>query len=423
MTQDGCALSPSRQGAGDWTTVPPTQPGKQSISHVRSRIPLVFAGLLIIALIATVGLAAFTPDGTDSTTDTTAIETLDMELPISGRIASAVLALAVAPVRDADLATSTTIAVAEATSESGDAPATEAVPETTTATVDTEAVEEDDEAVSDTTDSSDATVTASTEQATTTSAPKADTTPPAIQVLSPKDGATVTSRVIEFSGVTERGAEVFSGPFEAEVDNGEWSINLILAPGANGASFTARDAAGNETSVRIVVTYDAPASTTTTTKAPTTTTKPPSSSTPTTTKAPTTTTTKPAATSSGYSSLWPADAGGIRNVENWRSTVAKYWRADQVDCVLGIILRESRGDPTAYNSSYGASGLMQHLAKYWPSRAIGAGFVDSNGLVASPFNGAANIAAGKYLADYYEGRGSNWWVPWSRLTTYGNCSS
>jgi len=413
VTQDGCALSPSRQEAGDRTTVPPTQPGKQSISHVRSRIPLVFAGLLIIALIATVGLAAFTPGGTDSTTDTTAIETLDMDLPISGRIASAVLALAVAPVRDADLATSTTIAVAEIPSGADAAPTTEVTPDTTTTTDDTEAVEEDAKAA----------VTTSTEQVTTTDAPETDTTPPAVQVLSPKDGATLTSRVIEFSGVTERGAEVFSGPFEAEVDNGEWAINLILAPGANGASFTARDAAGNETTVRIVVTYDAPESTPTTTKAPTTTTKSPSSSTPTTTKAPsTTTTTKPAATSSGYSSLWPADAGGIRNVENWRSTVAKYWRADQVDCVLGIILRESRGDPKAYNSSYGASGLMQHLIKYWPSRAAGAGFVDSSGLVASPFNGEANIAAGQYLADYYEGRGSNWWSPWSRLPTYGSCS-
>ncbi|MEA3510695.1 MAG: hypothetical protein U9R51_04595, partial [Actinomycetota bacterium] len=286
---------------------------------MRSRIPLIFAGLLIIALIATVGLAAFTPGATDPTTDTAAIETLDMDLPISGRIASAVLALAVAPERDADLATSTTIAITEADSESSDAPATEAAPDTTAATVDTAAVEADDEAVSDTTESSDATATTSTEQATTTNAPKADTSPPAIQVLSPKDGSTVTSRVVEFTGVTERGAEVFSGPFEAEVDNGEWSINLVLAPGANGAAFTARDAAGNEATIRITVTYDAPDATPTTTKAPTTTTAP--SSTPTTTQAPATTTTAPAATSSGYSSLWPADAGGIRNVENWRSTV------------------------------------------------------------------------------------------------------
>jgi hypothetical protein len=372
---------------------------------------------LIVALIATAGLAAFTPSGSDSEAETASVETLDMDLPISGRIASAVLALAVAPVRDADLATSTTIAVAET------APETETTPDTTSSTVDTEAADEQ-EPVSDDSDSSVAAVTTTAEQTTTTKAPKADTTPPALQVLSPKDGATVTSRVLEFTGVTERGAEVFSGPFEAETIDGEWSINLVLAPGKNGASFTARDAAGNETTVRIVVTYDAPDATTSTTQAPaTTTTNPPSSSaTTTTTKAPTTTTTEPSATSSGYSSQWPADAGGQRDVENWRSTVAKYWRADQVDCVLGIIRRESRGDPTAYNSSFGASGLMQHLAKYWPSRAAGAGFVDSSGLVASPFNGAANIAAGKYLADYYEGRGSNWWTPWTHLEAYGNCT-
>ncbi|MEA3503163.1 MAG: hypothetical protein U9R47_10340 [Actinomycetota bacterium] len=375
---------------------------------MRSRIPLVLAGLLIIALIATVGLAAFTPGGTDTSTETTALETLDMDLPISGRIASAVLALAVAPVRDADLATSTTIAVAETTVESG----TEAAPETTSPDV------EDEPTTTEASETSITAATTSTEQVTTTKSQNADTTPPALQVLSPKDGTTVTSRVIEFTGVTERGAEVFSGPYEAENDNGAWAINLILAPGKNGASFTARDAAGNETTVRIVVTYDAPHSTTTTTKPTTSTTK--ASATTTTTKATTTTTKAP---SNGYSPQWPADAGGNRNVENWRSTVAKYWRGDQVDCVLGIILRESNGDPTAYNSSYGASGLMQHLAKYWPSRAAGAGFVDSNGLVASPFNGAANIAAGKWLADYYEGRGSNWWVPWSRLPTYGNCGS
>lgn len=384
---------------------------------MRSRIPLVLAGFLIIALIATVGLAAFTPGETE-TTQAPDVETLDLDLAISGRVASAVLALAVAPVRDADLATSTTIAVAEPAPESEAQPGTTAAPDTTATTSTTAAP--DDEAAP-----AEASVTATAEEPATTAAPpppapKADTTPPALQVISPKNGATVKSRIVEFTGVTEQGAEVFSGPFEAEVDNGNWAINLVLAPGANGAAFTARDAAGNETTVRIVVYYDAP-TTTTTTKAPATTTTKGSTPTTTTTTKPTTTTT--AASTSKYSSQWPADSGGIRNVENWRSTVAKYWRADQVDCVLGIIKRESRGDPTAYNSTYGASGLMQHLIKYWPSRAAGAGFVDSSGKVASPFNGAANIAAGKWLADYYESRGSNWWAPWSRLTTYGSCGS
>jgi hypothetical protein len=378
---------------------------------VRSRIPLILAGLLIVALVATIGLAAFTPSGSDTAPEDSEFGTLDVALPISGRVASAVLALAVAPVRGADLATSTTLAVAEPSTDT-----TAAEDDTATTTEDsTPATTSSSPTAAETT-----TTTAAEAAATQTAA--TDTSPPALQVLSPKDGATVTSRVIEFTGVTERGAEVFSGPYEAETDaEGDWAINLVLAPGANGASFTARDAAGNETSVRIVVNYNAPDSTTTTTKASSTTTKPPSGAT-TTTKAPSTTTTTKAP-SSGYSPQWPADSGGRRNVENWRSTVAQYWPADRVDCVLGIIYRESGGDPTARNASSNALGLMQHLGKYWPSRAAGAGFVDSNGLIASPYNGAANIAAGKWVADWAEQHQGAWWKPWSSLPSYGSCGS
>lgn len=374
---------------------------------MRSRIPLVLAGLLIAALIATVGLAAFSPTGSDSTPDTTEVATLDMELPISGRVASAVFALAVAPVRDAEIATSTTIevdetpAAPEADTES--TAATEAAV-TTTETPTTEAP----------TTTTQSPAPAAAKATTTTAAPKSDTTPPAIQIVSPKDGATVTSKIIEFKGVTERGAAVFSGPYEANVDDdGNWSLSLVLAPGENGAKFTARDAAGNEATARIVVTYDPPASTTTTTRAPstTTTTKPPS----------TTTTTK--APSSGYSPLWPADAGGRRSVEAWRADVEKHWDAGKVECVLGIIGLESHGDPTAHNTRTGAVGLMQHLLKYWPSRARGAGFVDGDGLVASPFNGEANIAAGAYLASYYERVGKDWRSPWTVWRSVPACQS
>ena len=365
----------------------PNQTGRRSISTVRSRIPLVLAGLLIIALIATIGLAAFTPGGADSTADSTPVETLEMDLPISGRVASAVLALAVAPVRGADLATSTTVAIAEP------APDTTVAPETST---------------SSSAPQEDTTTTAVEAAAAQTTA--ADTTPPALQVLSPKDGATVTSRVIEFKGATEQGAEVSSGPFDADMDaEGDWSIKLVLAPGANGASFTARDAAGNETTVRIVVTYDPPESTTTTTNA----------SSPTTTNAPSTTTTN--APSSGYSPQWPADSGGRRDVEAWRSDVARHWDADKVDCVLGIIYYESKGDPTASNSGR-YLGLLQHSATYWASRARGAGFVDGDGLVASPFNGEANIAAGSYLAEYYENIGKDWRSPWTVWPSVSACS-
>ncbi len=374
---------------------------------MRSRIPLVFAGLLIIALIATVGLAAFTPGETDSTADSATIETLDMDLPISGRIASAVLALAVAPVRDADLATSTTIAAAESATQS------ESSPDTIAATTVTQPASQEEPTTTEAPETSTtAAATTSTEQVTTTKAASADTTPPALQVLSPKNGATVTSRVVEFTGVTERGAEVSSGPYAAETDDsGDWSISLVLAPGDNGAAFTAHDAAGNETTVRIVVTYDPP--TTTTTRAPSVTT---------TTKAPSSVTTTTAAPSSGYSSLWPADSAGRRDIEAWRSDVAAHWPSDRVDCVLGIIKLESGGNPTASNRGR-YLGLMQHSATYWASRAKGAGFVDSSGLVASPFNGEANIAAGAYLADYYDRIGKDWRSPWTVWSSVSACQS
>jgi hypothetical protein len=49
--------------------------------------------------------------------------------------------------------------------------------------------------------------------------------------------------------------------------------------------------------------------------------------------------------------------------------------------------------------------------------------VDADGIVADPFNGEANIAAGAWLADYYKSRGLSWWKPWSSLPNYGNCSA
>jgi hypothetical protein len=276
--------------------------------------------------------------------------------------------------------------------------------------------ESEDEPVSDETVATEAASAAASTIATT--APR-DTTPPPIKVTSHDDGHTVTQRIVTFSGTSERGASVASGPFDAEMEeDGDWEISLMVVDGANGATFTATDDAGNESSVRIVVHYDQPQATTTTTKAQSNTT---------TTKAPSTTTTTSGSSSSKWSPNWPADSGGMRNVENWRSTVAQYWPANRVDCVLGIIQRESKGDPRAYNSYSKAEGLMQHLSKYWVSRAKGAGFVDGSGLVASPFNGAANIAAGAYLANYYDNSIGQWWNPWksggSFTAHYGSCQS
>jgi Glucodextranase, domain B len=88
-----------------------------------------------------------------------------------------------------------------------------------------------------------------------------DATPPDLSITSPKPNEHFEEKVVTFSGVTEPGATVVAGgKWEASVNaEGGWSISLVLSPGANGASFVATDGAGNTSSARITVYYDAPA--------------------------------------------------------------------------------------------------------------------------------------------------------------------
>lgn len=108
------------------------------------------------------------------------------------------------------------------------------------------------------------------EPTTTTAAPAvpaaptttaADTTPPPLAITSPAPDTHFDTKFVTFTGETEPGAAVVAaGKFSAVVDgDGRWSIQLVLAPGKNGASFVATDAAGNATSASIVVWYDEPA--------------------------------------------------------------------------------------------------------------------------------------------------------------------
>lgn len=339
---------------------------------------------------AVIGVAAFSAG---SAPDETAPEptAADTE-PVSARVASAVFAVSVTPEAPEAVTAATPPPSNDAAEEPEDSADVLAAAEPT-----------------ETTEAPPGTTTS--EATTTTTKAPVDTTPPSLEVTSPENGATVDDRFVTFRGSTERGARVASGPYEAEVDDdGAWTLQLVVSPGANGAAFTATDKAGNSTTVRIVVHYDAPEE-----APPATTTTAGSGG-----GATTTTTSAPA---SQWSPLWPADAGGIRNVETWRPLVEKYWDADKVDCALGLIKIESRGDPRAYNSSTGAEGLFQHLRKYWKGRAAGAGFVDGNGLYATPYNGEANIAAAAYLANYYEEVGKNWWQPWGIVPNYGSCGS
>lgn len=66
------------------------------------------------------------------------------------------------------------------------------------------------------------------------------------------------------------------------------------------------------------------------------------------------------------------------NVERWRSLVAANFPANRVEEALAIIQCESMGNPSARNPQSGASGLFQHLPKYWQGRSAAAGLRGAN---------------------------------------------
>lgn len=122
--------------------------------------------------------------------------------------------------------------------------------------------------VPETTTSTTAAPEETTTTTTTTTLPP-DTTPPVLVITSPRQDERFEIDVIEFRGTTEPGATVFAGRYAADVDSeGNWSIRLVLSPGANGALFVATDVAGNQAEARVTVYYDVPEPTTTTTKPP-----------------------------------------------------------------------------------------------------------------------------------------------------------
>jgi hypothetical protein len=117
--------------------------------------------------------------------------------------------------------------------------------------------------VVDTTEAPTTTTTTEALPTTTTTTVPPDTTPPEIEITAPKPEEHFEIDVIEFRGTTEPGAIVFAGQYQANVDReGNWSIVLVLSPGANGARFTATDAAGNQAEARVTVHYDVPEPTT-----------------------------------------------------------------------------------------------------------------------------------------------------------------
>ncbi len=81
-------------------------------------------------------------------------------------------------------------------------------------------------------------------------------------------------------------------------------------------------------------------------------------------------------------------------VERWRPLIEVYFEPGDVDWALAIVACESGGIVTAKNPGSSASGLFQHLARYWPQRSKLAGWEG-----ASIWDPEANIAVAAWLLE------------------------
>jgi soluble lytic murein transglycosylase-like protein len=90
------------------------------------------------------------------------------------------------------------------------------------------------------------------------------------------------------------------------------------------------------------------------------------------------------------------------NVEQWRDLVSAHFSSSQVETAMRVLRCESGGNPNALNSSSGASGLFQHLAKYWTERSTKAGIPG-----ADIFDPVANVRVAAWLQK------SGGWTHWT----------
>ncbi len=86
-----------------------------------------------------------------------------------------------------------------------------------------------------------------------------DLTAPSISISAPSDGATVAVPTVTVSGSTEAGATLVVNGLEVAVDpDGDFSVEVALAEGANTITATATDPAGNSASDSVDVTFANP---------------------------------------------------------------------------------------------------------------------------------------------------------------------
>ena len=98
----------------------------------------------------------------------------------------------------------------------------------------------------------------------------------------------------------------------------------------------------------------------------------------------------------------PISVPNVGGVEQWRTLVAAYFRAADVELALRIMGCESGGKPAAKNPNSSATGLFQHLGKYWASRSAAAGWGGFDRT-----HPEANIAVAAWLRDQKGG-----WLHW-----------
>ncbi len=109
----------------------------------------------------------------------------------------------------------------------------------------------------------------------------------------------------------------------------------------------------------------------------------------------------PAPAAENHPELPPPARTYSDQVEQWRPLVGSHFAADDIPWAMRVMNCESKGDPRARNPRSSASGLFQHLARYWAERSGKAGWEG-----ADIFDPTANVAVAAWL--FYSGGPSHW---------------
>lgn len=97
-----------------------------------------------------------------------------------------------------------------------------------------------------------------------------------------------------------------------------------------------------------------------------------------------------------HRATWP-----VAGVEQWRTLVEKYFQPADIPWAMRVMACESGGNPLAKNPYSSASGLFQHLARYWEGRSAKAGIPG-----ADIFDPESNIKVAAWL--FYTGGPQHW---------------